>query len=917
MTYRGGFRLLRIITVVASVNVVHGQSTSSLQPPNQTYFYDFSGYAGAPVPAIPALSLGASFSIEFWIMLDPDAVDSQYMRAFSKANAYELDLVPGTHQLSYSQGGSAAQTGMPIATGQWYHVAIVSNNLQVTLFLNGQPQGAFTATSPPSANALPLVLSGQTYGDGTQFCCGFPGGLRQFRIWGRALQPAEISSVATTLLSGTEAGLIADWPLDEGQGQTLHDLGPNQLTLLPRSGVWERTAIVAGGPYFQGKSSTISEDASNWNFLIPIDFDSDGNVDLLVCGNAHTTDKTPCGAFRNDGNGNFTDVTLQVLGPAPPGFEAPGDYCVADFNGDGRADVFIANHVDCCGYPPAQQGLLLQTADGRLQDVSGVNLPPELAYADHVACGDIDGDGSVDIFLPKWGGYEIYLNDGHGHFTVADPGRLPAAIQPTLPLTSPSAKFIDVNRDGRLDLFASTGGSWDSRAQDWLALNDGRGYFAAAPDNTIPTRYGGRLWQGESTVVADINGDGWPDLVNTVSAPNWAEGAIQILLNNQDGTFRDATDAILQPAWPRYGSVNSIVYLSQVSAGDFNGDGFVDLLVQGVNQPSHLFMNTGPSGGGRLVDMTGLLPSAAGYLAVADFNGDGLPDIAVLSGNSPAMLETWVSSRKFTFTPDLIPPAPTGPFFLRGSVLNSASFSATALAPGEFVTIYGSNFGPDELQVASPVQGSFPTQLAGVRALFNDLAAPIVYTAAGVVTAIVPFGMTPNTRADVVIEYQGTPSPPVSIFVDASAPGLFTSDGGGIGPGALLNVDPVTGATSLNGSQNPAPPGGIVTAYITGAGQTSPPSHDGAVATTAGGQVLTVDAGLEFFSDGQSCSADPICVPVQILYAGPAPGLVAGVTQINLRLPDTVSSGAHTLGMSVAGIWSQYNVTVSIANTVF
>src|SRR5215471_8837655 len=119
--------------------------------------------------------------------------------------------------------------------------------------------------------------------------------------------------------------------------------------------------------------------------------------------------------------------------------------------------------------------------------------------------------------------------------------------------------------------------------------------------------------------------------------------------------------------------------------------------------------------------------------------------------------------------PDLIPSVPTGPFFLRGSVLNSASFTADALAPGELVTIFGRGFGPDTLAVADPVTASYPSQLSGVRVLFNNVAAPILYTGARVVSAIVPFSVVPKTRADVVIEYKGAQSPPVSIFVDRSA----------------------------------------------------------------------------------------------------------------------------------------------------
>jgi hypothetical protein len=285
-----------------------------------------------------------------------------------------------------------------------------------------------------------------------------------------------------------------------------------------------------------------------------------------------------------------------------------------------------------------------------------------------------------------------------------------------------TGKFIDVNNDGRLDLFV---GSDDMKNQpDLLLLNDGHGFFTPAPDNALPTRYGGRDWGTVSMRAIDFDGDGWTDLINTVIGVNYCEGAVQILLNNHDGTFRDATNLLLQPAWARHGSLFSDgpVYLDPVFPADFNGDGFIDLLVQGVNQPSRLFLNTGPAGGGRLVEATELLPDSGERFAVADFNNDGLPDMAAWIENccgNPLTLESWLTSRKFKVTPDLIPPVLTGPFFLRGNVFNSASVSANALAPGELVTIFGKNLGPATLSIASPGAGTYPKELSGTRVLFN------------------------------------------------------------------------------------------------------------------------------------------------------------------------------------------------------
>jgi uncharacterized protein (TIGR03437 family) len=869
------------------------------------------------------------------MMLDANAPNGS-MGVFGKSlpndgdpfAAYNPSVSSGTRKLSYFQStgspGSArgAEIGTSLSPGQWYHVAIVSNNLDVTLYLIGQQQAQFKAAGPPPSNSVPLA-----------FGSGFVGSLRQFRIWNRSLSAAEITSFAGRLLSGSEPDLIAYWPMDDGQGETLRDLGPNRLSLhLVKTynldtilfPVWRRTAIVDGGPYFKVQSLQLPRSAMQFPELsIPIDFDSDGAIDLLVCQGTAAPAAQPCAAFRNDGKGHFVDVTPRVLGPLPPRFETPRDYSVADFNGDGRADVFIANTGECAGCPftGGRSRLLLQSADGRLEDATAAaGLPQRRIFTHNVAVGDIDGDGDVDIYYQNLSDAPtIYLNDGRGRFTEGESTRLPAIIRSGTFIT---AKFIDVNRDGRLDLFVGRN-HFENQPRDLLLLNDGHGFFTAASDNALPPRYGGANWGTTSIRAIDLDGDGWQDLITTPYGANYAEGAVQILVNNHDGTFRDATELILQPAWQRHGTLfaDRPVYVDPVFPVDFNGDGFIDLLVQGVGQPSRLFLNTGPASGRRLVEVTELLPDSANHFAVADFDNDGSPDIAAWTDECcqrDLALETWRSVKRLTVTNDLIPSLPDGPFFLRGSVLNAASFSADALAPGQLVTIFGRNLGPDTLAIASVNDGRYPKTLSGTCVLFNDVAAPLVYTSASAVSAVVPFSIVPGGRANVGVEFQGKRSPPVSIYVAASAPGLFTLDSSGRGPAAVLNVGPVTGAVNVNTPLNPAPRGGIVVAYFTGAGQTDPPSQDAVVAASPGRMSLPVEAGLDFlgasFGFGStSCAADPGCKPVEVLYAGPAPGIVAGVIQVNMRVPDRPeASGTHSLGISVGGIRSQSYATVSI-----
>jgi len=429
-------RTFFICTILALFgSIVHGQSLPTLQPPSQTYVYEFTSTASATAPVAPALNLGGSFSFEFWMKLNPYARPNQLsVPVFHKDIpnsgadpflAYYLSLTP-TNQLAYFQSTGSpgsdrgvSQFGPALTPGQWYHVAIVSSNLQVTLYLNGQQQAQFTAAGPPPINSVPLTLGGS-----------FQGYLRQFRIWGRALSRLEITSFATTLLTGSEPGLIADWPLDDGQGAAPRDLGPNHLPLQLVNGtafstflfpIWARTEIVDSGPYFQVERlvvplTTITSPAV---YTIPIDFDSDGSVDLLAC-QTGVSPALPCAAFRNDGKGNFSDVTPRVLGPHPPKFETARDYCVADFNGDGRADVFITDTGECpgCVNPAGQSALQMQTPDGRLEDVTAAaGLPQQRMLTHNVACGDIDGNGTVDLYLANQdtgaysGGPQIWLND--------------------------------------------------------------------------------------------------------------------------------------------------------------------------------------------------------------------------------------------------------------------------------------------------------------------------------------------------------------------------------------------------------------------------------------------------------------------------------------------------------------------------
>ena len=208
------------------------------------------------------------------------------------------------------------------------------------------------------------------------------------------------------------------------------------------------------------------------------------------------------------------------------------------------------------------------------------------------------------------------------------------------------------------------------------------------------------------------------------------------------------------------------------------------------------------------------------------------------------------------------------------AVVNATNLLPSPIAPGELVTLFGIDLGPAVGIGAQPdASGRFGTNLAGVRVLFDGVPAPVLYAEAYHVNAIVPFAATPDTAVQVQVEYNGAQSTATTIEVAEAAPAIFTLDPPSPrgGRAAALNQD-----GTINSPANPAPIGSILTLYATGAGSMQPASPDGQVVTTANAKpALPV---LVNFN-----GASP-----EILYAGSAPGIVAGVLQINVRVPNVL-----------------------------
>lgn len=230
-------------------------------------------------------------------------------------------------------------------------------------------------------------------------------------------------------------------------------------------------------------------------------------------------------------------------------------------------------------------------------------------------------------------------------------------------------------------------------------------------------------------------------------------------------------------------------------------------------------------------------------------------------------------------------------------IQNSSSYNSNVLAPGSVVTIYGNSFGPGALaEFTFDNAQRIPTTLAGTRILFNGIAAPLLYTSATQASAIVPYSLEGQSSVQVTAEFQGQTSATFSVPLRAADPGLFAANRAGTGPGAILNQD-----GSVNTPTNPAASDSIVVLFGSGFGGTVPPSVEGTITPSANPPRLRENVTVTI--GGRAAT---------VLYAGPAPGAIAGLYQFNVQIPAGSPSGNLPVRVSLGAASSQDGLTVSV-----
>lgn len=518
-------------------------------------------------------------------------------------------------------------------------------------------------------------------------------------------------------------------------GMIVWNFGSSSIAVLLGNG----DGTFRGGPVYPTSSAPLS--------IAAADLNGDGKPDLITA-NQSANNLT---ILMNQGNGKFSAAAPYSLNSAN---ESPGPtaLAVADFNGDGKADLAVARSSGGIAVAFGNGNGTFQAPTNYATGIDSVSL----------AAGDLNGDGKPDLVVANEGNIQsfgtdsgsvsILLSSGGGGFKAAT--NIPVGIAPDFVVLQ------DVNGDGKLDLvvvdYGVPQGSSTAANPGGVSVLIGNGDGTFKPAVSYPA-----MNHPTAAAAGDVDGDGKPDLVVTTTDANF-NGMVGVYRGNGDGTFKNP---VFYPG--AFG-------MTEVVITDLNGDGKADLLLAsccGATQPAYLLGN-GDGTFQQLVYFNGQSPY---FLAVADYNGDGKPDVALAnqgtnsSGYVTVLLNT---TQKSTFVTKLATAGQVEPF-----------------APNAIVAAYGTN-----LAVGTQPATTLPlqTSLDGTTVSVTDSAgvprfAYLFYVSPAQVNYDIPDGTAPGTATVTITNKNGVVQT-ATIEIGTVSPGLFFLDASGLVAALVLPV---------------------------------------------------------------------------------------------------------------------------------
>jgi hypothetical protein len=491
--------------------------------------------------------------------------------------------------------------------------------------------------------------------------------------------------------------LTADMDLVSFAVGDFNNDGRLDILQVPAAGqVWNTFSMFLGNGDGTFKTPISSAAGNNSRCTQVGDFNGDGKLDVVTWGSQ--TDAIHLG----NGDGTFQPPQNTSL---PPAFGCPA---VADLNGDGKLDIAEGNSIGTVG-------VVYGNGDGTFGNLVDYKISP-VAEAE-VFVGDFNGDGKPDLVAEDTIHHVLYILINKGNGVFAPPvGYLqgegyPARIFPDLLSNGRSDVLLQSGIGGTTLIGLSQSGgtlalpraytAYGTFVADAAALNvtgnsrpdllvltqqdaQPRGevsLFKAGPRGTLSNAVAllTRTFNPLAIAVADVNGDGYPDIVisdvfhvtvflgtatnkfqlpmnfyvpvgaNSIAVGDFnGDGKLDLALNNAftgypgimlfgngDGTFLQGQ--------------NLPVGIDSLAAADFNHDGKLDLAVSTANGTGVMLGR----GDGTFPQLLNIQPGQGGALLVADFNGDGLPDVAGFGNTDPqtGAVSVYLGNGDGTFRP--------------------------------------------------------------------------------------------------------------------------------------------------------------------------------------------------------------------------------------------------------------------------
>jgi Big-like domain-containing protein/VCBS repeat protein/HYDIN/CFA65/VesB family protein/centrosomal CEP192-like protein len=633
----------------------------------------------------------------------------------------------------------------------------------------------------------------------------------------------------------------------------------------------------------------------SWTFAVAVaDVNGDGKPDLLV-DNWCIDQNCDGGVSVLLGNGDGTFQPAVTYGTGGKVDQGPwqSSLAVADVNGDGKPDVLVANECADSNCDTGSVGVLLGNGDGTFQSATTYNTGAYDAFS--VTVADINGDGKPDALVANNcstadtcesggpdGTVSVLLGNGDGTFGSA-------TTYSSGGLYAESIAVADVNGDSRPDIIVGNIYACcnsDNDGSVGILLGNGDGTFQSA------TAYSSGGYVAFSVSVADVDGDGKPDLVVTNECTanrcaNASTGGVGVLLGNGDGTFQTAAT---------YGTGGWAALF--VAVADVNGDGKPDLVVANECSTSNWIECYSGGAVGVLINavatttaLTSLPnPSNLGqtvtFTATVTPQGQGTPtgtvsffDSGTNIGNSnlnSSGIATLMSSSLAVGTHTI-----TATYNGDSTFAPSTSSPLSQVVQGAIAILSpsGLNFGNQSLDIPSAPQNEVLQNTGNINLTISTIQITGANEQDFSQKNNCPASLPPNSSCKISVTFTpkaaGTRNAAVSVTDNApGSPQSASLTGVGIVPGVMFSPTSLTFATQLVYTTSPPQK---VTLTNTGAGILKVTS-----ANVSGQFAIKTDCG-EMLGPGASCTAN-------VTFKPTTKGPLSGSISITDNAPDSPQS---------------------------